>query len=91
MPLRFSCQNCVKEVKTKIMVADGDTAVIGGILTNVVDEDRREVPGLGSIPILGWLFKGKRDSRQRNLNIFITPRIVQLTEKDELEEAVAPA
>jgi type IV pilus assembly protein PilQ len=77
-----------KFVKTNIMVRDGDTAVIGGILSNKVEEIENRIPGLGSIPILGWLFKHKSDNIvQRNLTIFITPRIVQLNDVDELEEA----
>lgn len=81
-------QTNTKELKTNIMVKDGDTAVIGGILENRVIEDESRMPGLGSIPLLGWLFKHKSNSiDQRNLTFFITPRIVQLSDLDELESA----
>ena len=75
-----------KQVETTIMVADGETAVIGGLLFNQVDENETRVPLLGSIPLLGYLFRNTSDTIvQRNLSIFITPRIVQLAEKDDLE------
>ena len=69
------------------MVADGDTAVIGGLLKNTTTEDETKVPVLGDIPILGWLFRKKEEVVvQRNMTIFITPRIVDLDDEDELED-----
>lgn len=77
-----------KSVKTNIMVEDGDTAVIGGILQNSVNQTEEKIPLLGDIPILGWLFKRKDESVvQRNLTIFLTPRIVEMTDEDALEDA----
>ena len=62
--------------------------MIGGILKNKVNEDDRGIPGISKIPILGWLFKKTEDSvEQRNLTIFITPRIIANHDKDETEEA----
>lgn len=65
-------------IVTKMLVRDGNTAVIGGLIS----EDRREkvakVPILSSIPIIGNLFTWKREYAVReNLVIFITPRIVR--------------
>jgi type IV pilus assembly protein PilQ len=75
------------EIKTSIMIADSKTGVIGGILNNEADETNYQVPLLGSIPGLGWLFKKRISSvTQRNLTIFITPRIIQSAEKSEFEE-----
>ena len=63
-----------KSVKTDIMVADGDTAVIGGMISNQVSETEHRVPVLGSIPVLGHLFRRTDENTiQRNLTIFITP------------------
>ena len=77
-----------KRVRTNIMVADGDTAVIGGLLSNQVDETDQWVPLLGRVPILGYLFRNESETvTQRNLTIFITPRVVQMDEVDDLEEA----
>ncbi len=71
---------------TTIMVADGRTAVIGGLLKNKTFEDERKVPVIGNIPVLGWLFKKREDRiEQRNLTIFITPRIVPLADKSEYD------
>ena len=70
------------EAQTEILMDDGDTVVIGGILksTKVRSEDR--IPGLGKLPVLGWLFKGQiRDDDKNELLIFITPQIVKLEQK----------
>lgn len=66
-----------KEAETEMLVKDGDTAVIGGIYTRNTSENYAQTPFLGSIPILGWLFKNsnEQDSRTEML-VFITPRIV---------------
>ena len=68
----------IKEAKTTVMVANGDTAVIGGVYSYEESINRQFVPGLGKIPVLGWLFKttNKRQDR-RELLVFITPTIVQ--------------
>ncbi len=66
-----------KEAKTQMLVKDGDTTVIGGIYTRQTGLSINEVPFLGKIPILGWLFKHRADSDNRTeLLIFITPRIL---------------
>jgi type IV pilus assembly protein PilQ len=63
--------------KTKILVRNGQTAVIGGIFTSDELEGSSGVPGLKNIPILGWLFKNKSSSRAKNeLLVFMTPRIL---------------
>lgn len=77
-----------KEIETNLMVEDGDTAVIGGLLKNTVNETIQKIPLLGDIPVLGWLFKNKDELvEQRNLTVFITPRIMQMTQDDDLEAA----
>jgi type IV pilus assembly protein PilQ len=81
-------QKATNQVKTTIMVADSQTAVIGGILKNKVTEQDNHIPGLSSIPVLGWLFRKKEDQvEQRNLTIFITPRIIANHDRDEMHEA----
>ncbi|MHB1845273.1 MAG: type IV pilus secretin PilQ [Deltaproteobacteria bacterium] len=66
-----------KEAKTQMLVKDGDTTVIGGIYTRQTGMSVNELPFLGKIPILGWLFKHRADSDNRTeLLIFITPRIL---------------
>jgi len=66
-----------KEAETEMLVADGDTAVIGGIYTRNTAENYAQTPFLGSIPILGWLFKNSVESDSRSeMLVFITPRII---------------
>jgi type IV pilus assembly protein PilQ len=66
-----------KYAETEVMVRDGDTSVIGGIYTRNTSENFSEVPFFSKIPVLGWLFKKKRNSDVRaELLVFITPRIV---------------
>ena len=66
------------EATTEILLADGETAVIGGIL--VVDRGQTitKVPFFGDLPLIGWLFKSKSISEnKKELIIFITPRVVR--------------
>ncbi len=67
-----------RRVENTVVVRDGETVVIGGLLADTVDKTVTKVPWLGDIPILGWLFKSTSDSvRKTNLLVFLTPRIVR--------------
>ena len=69
-----------KSVQTEISVNNGDTAVIGGIYEETILNDKQQVPFLGDIPLLGYLFKTTtRSSAKTELLIFLTPRIVKDT------------
>jgi type IV pilus assembly protein PilQ len=69
-----------KSVQTQISVNNGDTAVIGGIYEETILNDKQQVPFLGDIPLLGYLFKTTtRSSAKTELLIFLTPRIVKDT------------
>ena len=69
-----------KNVTTQISVNNGDTAVIGGIYEETIRNDVTQVPWLGNIPILGYLFKQTGNSSEKaELLIFLTPRIVKDT------------
>ena len=72
-----------KEAGTKLLVDDGNTIVIGGIIKTTTDMNEAGVPWLSKIPVLGWLFKTeyKKDDKEEML-IFITPRIVQLEQQN---------
>jgi type IV pilus assembly protein PilQ len=62
---------------TNVMVRNGQTAVIGGVYQSDVSETENGVPWLRKIPILGWLFKSKTFSSEKNeLLLFLTPRIL---------------
>jgi type IV pilus assembly protein PilQ len=70
-----------KEAETKLLLADGETMVIGGIYTSNSGYGFSEVPYLGRIPILGALFRKHNESVQRTeLLIFVTPRIMNRRE-----------
>ena len=66
-----------RSAKTKILVKNGDTAVIGGILQSDVTRGETGVPFLRRIPILGALFRTKSNSKDKTeLLIFLTPKII---------------
>jgi type IV pilus assembly protein PilQ len=68
-----------KDAKTKLLVRDGGTAVIGGIYRVGSDNGETRVPGLANIPLLGRLFKGNtRRDENDELLIFITPRVIKI-------------
>jgi type IV pilus assembly protein PilQ len=68
------------EADTRVMVQDGQTAVIGGLIRENITSDKRGVPILRSIPLLGFLFRSSGETKsKRELLIFITPRIVRGT------------
>jgi type IV pilus assembly protein PilQ len=70
------------EAKTEILVDDGDTIVIGGILKDTKKLTDQGIPGLRKLPAIGWLFRSERVETSKNeLLIFITPRIVQLEQR----------
>jgi type IV pilus assembly protein PilQ len=66
-----------QSAETKILVADGGTVVIGGIIITSQRTDITEVPFLGSLPLIGHLFKRNNISISSNeLLFFLTPRII---------------
>jgi len=66
------------EATTEILLADGETAVIGGILVLDRGQSITKVPFFADIPLIGWLFKTKTNTEQKTeLIIFITPRVVR--------------
>ena len=66
-----------KHVKTQVLVDNGGTVVIGGILEAADKDDVAQLPGLGSLPGLGWLFKTQQSTqRKTEMLIFVTPRVL---------------
>jgi type IV pilus assembly protein PilQ len=66
-----------RTAKTKVLVQNGQTAVIGGVYQSDISEGESRVPWLGNMPVIGWLFKTKTKTQQKNeLLIFLTPRII---------------
>ena len=67
-----------RRVENTVVVADGHTVVIGGLIGETTDTSEQKVPFLGDIPVLGWLFKSTSDSTRRtNLIIMLTPHIIR--------------
>jgi general secretion pathway protein D len=88
-----------RETNTTVVVKDQDFVMLGGLMSDRVDETVRKVPLLGDIPILGWLFKAKDfKTVKSNLVILLRPRIIgtsvsaaqmiddQFTKRDEFIE-----
>jgi type IV pilus assembly protein PilQ len=70
------------EAQTELLINDGDTIVIGGIIKSNVTSGNSGWPGLKNIPLLGWLFKQESKSTKNNeLLVFITPKIVHLEQR----------
>ena len=66
-----------REAKANVLVRDGETVVIGGILKDTSSNGTAGVPYLKEIPILGWLFKNMSWQKDfEELVVFITPRII---------------
>jgi type IV pilus assembly protein PilQ len=67
-----------RAVQTQVLVADGQTVVLGGIYETERRETINKVPFLGDIPVLGYFFKSKqRVDNKAELLIFVTPRILE--------------
>jgi general secretion pathway protein D len=67
-----------RKIKTNIVVNSGDTAVLGGLIKDNDNEEVYKIPVLGDIPIIGWLFKSRKQEKVKtNLVVFITPTIIR--------------
>ena len=67
-----------RQISTAVLVDNGQTIVLGGILERTLREDKTQVPFLGDLPGVGTLFKNKsQSSTRRELLIFVTPKILQ--------------
>jgi len=67
-----------RSLKTKVVVDNGQTIVLGGLISDEVTDVETKTPCLGDIPILGWLFKTRSSSTKKtNLLIFLTPQVVR--------------
>src|SRR5216683_564430 len=66
-----------QSAETKVLVADGGTVVIGGIIVSSQRVDTTEVPIVGSLPLIGHLFRRTNTSTQsQELLFFLTPRVI---------------
>jgi general secretion pathway protein D len=71
-----------RNFRTDLMVKDGETVVLAGIIQREQNDTTRKIPGLGSIPGLGWAFKKKdKIAREVELMVFLTPRVTRSPEQ----------
>ena len=67
-----------RALKTAVIVEDGGTLVLGGLIQEKVRENRQAVPLLGRLPLIGALFRATSESREKtNLMLFIRPTILR--------------
>ena len=65
-------------LQTKVLLTDGGTVVVGGVLVDDNEYSIRQVPGLGNLPIIGNAFRNKSVTQStQELLFFLTPEIVQ--------------
>ncbi len=75
-----------RRIENTVVVDDGETVVIGGLLSEDYDDLITKVPWLGNVPVLGWLFKStSRQLVKTNLLVFLTPHIIREAEDLERE------
>jgi type II secretory pathway component GspD/PulD (secretin) len=66
------------EVTTRMIVPDGSTIFVGGLIKNRIDESKRGVPGIGRIPVIGGLFSNRQFTNTNTETIvLITPTIIR--------------
>jgi type II secretory pathway component GspD/PulD (secretin) len=74
----------IREVSTTVGVKDGESVILGGLITSKQVVNQKKVPILGDIPLLGFFFK--RDERteiRSELVIVLTPKVTKLSYKEE--------
>jgi general secretion pathway protein D len=67
-----------RRIRTEVLIENDEVLVLGGLITDELNESEERVPILGHIPVLGHAFKSnKRQINKRNLMVFIHPRILE--------------
>ncbi len=70
-----------RKISNTVLARDGQTVVLGGLISTNVTKSETKVPLLGDIPILGWLFRNSSDTATKtNMLVFITPTIIKSNE-----------
>jgi pilus assembly protein CpaC len=74
-----------RRAETDVELRDGQSFAIAGLMNNTSQLTKAGIPGLSSLPVIGYLFKSKADSRQRTeLIVLVTPRLVRPLNPDEV-------
>ena len=67
-----------RSIESNVVVDDGSVIVLGGLLSEEYSNNRDQVPGLGDVPGLGWLFKSESRTRnKKNLMVFLRPVVLR--------------
>ncbi|MCI7581943.1 pilus (MSHA type) biogenesis protein MshL [Campylobacter sp.] len=78
-----------KKLSSVVHINSGDTVVLGGLISQQSGDGTTKVPGLSSIPVLGYLFKSeKKVLINTELVFIITPRIVDIDEGNKLKDSL---
>ena len=76
-----------RSLTTTVVIEDGQTVMLGGLMKDTTSKTLTKVPVLGSLPLLGALFRKKSDSVERsNLLIFVTARVVKAPDASQLAQ-----
>jgi len=68
----------VRSIKTSVIVDDDSLLVLGGLITDDLQQTEQKVPGLGDLPLVGGLFRSQSTTKvKRNLMVFLHPRILR--------------
>ena len=71
-------------IETTVVIDDGQTMVLGGLLKDEYTDNEGRVPGLANVPVLGWLFKGEQRRRVKsNLMVFLRPVVIRSQETSD--------
>jgi general secretion pathway protein D len=75
-----------RTVSTSVLIEDGGTVVLGGLISDNVTKSEQRVPFLGSLPLIGLAFKTRDYTRIRNnLMVFIHPKVLRTREQSVIE------
>jgi type II secretory pathway component GspD/PulD (secretin) len=70
-----------RSASTKVVVGNGQTLIIGGLIKNKTSYNRAKIPFMGDIPVLGYLFKSSKTTKEKiELLIFVSPTIVDASQ-----------
>lgn len=79
-----------RSLESNVLIKSGDTLAIGGLLQDEIIKGRAKVPVLGDIPIIGYAFQERTNTRvKRNLLVFVTPTVIQQGYGTGLESQVS--
>ena len=79
-----------RTLESNVLIKSGDTLAIGGLLQDEITKGRAKVPVLGDIPIIGYAFQERTNTRvKRNLLVFVTPTVIKQGYGTGLESQVS--